>query len=171
MALKAKRSDPLNKILTRTYEKECNGKNKPCNVAESKSKISAMYKDMYDDVSTIYELKYADFEIDEKTKSIKCIHPMFQHTQRGMIVFYAPWCKHCNQMYDDLVEISINYMNIFPIGVVNIEDIKNKNDHLSAHAKVMKYPTMKIVNRDLYLEDYNNDMSKDNIVYFINMNL
>jgi thiol-disulfide isomerase/thioredoxin len=168
-----KKSNQINKILARKSLKECDANNKVCNKSNS-IKIAtkdSLYKDLYGDNTSIIELKHKDFTYNKKTKSLQCKHPLFQNIQRGLVIFYAPWCKHCNDMYDDLIELSINYMNVFPIAVVNIEDIQNKNDLLTIQAKVSRYPTMKVLNKDLYLEDYNNDLTKDNITYFINMNL
>ncbi len=167
-----KKSNKINKILEAKNIKECSGKdkNKLCQNNINK-KGKNMYEDMYDQNSGIIELKYKDFMINKKTNNIQCIHPLFKDMNRGIIIFYAPWCQHCNNMYDDLIELSINYMNIFPIAVVNVEDLKNKNDELSSKANVTRYPTMKVLNKELYLEDYNNDLTKDNIIYYINMNL
>ncbi len=178
-----KKSNQINKILAASHPKECSGKSTSCknentfntlntlNTLKGTAKKSALYKDMYNDQPNIRELKYADFKIDKKSKSIQCIHPLFQNSRRGMIVFYAPWCKHCNDMYDELVELSINYANLFPVGVVNIEDIQHKNDELVVAAKVSRYPTIKMINRDLYMEDYNQEFSKDNMIYYIHMNI
>ena len=155
----SKKSNQINKLLN----KECLNKNK--------QKSKNIYEDMYGENTGIIELKYKDFTYDKKNKSLKCNHPLFKDLKKGIIIFYAPWCAHCINMYDDIIELSINYMNIFPIAVINIEDLKNKNDLLTSYAYVTKYPTMKILNKNLILENYNNDLSKDNITYYINMNM
>ena len=110
-------------------------------------------------------------DLYKKNNSLVCNHSIFKNVKKGIIIFYAPWCPHCVNMYDDIVELSINYMNIFPIAVVNIEDLNNKNDLLALYANVSKYPTMKVLNKNLILENYNNDLTKDNITYYINMNM
>ncbi len=153
------KSNKINKLLNNTKTKN------------SKNSVKSMYKDMYANNTGIVELKLKDFIYDKKNKSLKCIHPVFSNVKRGIIIFYAPWCKHCINMYDDIIELSINYMNIFPICVVNIEDLENKNDFLALYANVSKYPTMKVLNKNLIVENYNNELTKDNITYFINMNL
>ena len=164
----SKKSTKINKILENIPlpSKVCNQKTN-----KSSSKKSKMYEDMYDENSGVTELKLKDFKYNSKDKTLVCIHPLFTSLKRGIIIFYAPWCPHCNEMYDDIIELSLNYTNIFPIGVVNIEDIKNKNDELTVYANVTKYPTMKVLNKLMFLGDYNNDITKDNIVYYMNMNL
>lgn len=157
----SKKSNQINKLLN----KECLNKN------NMKHKTKNLYEDMYDNNTGIIELKYKDFTYDKKNNSLKCNHHMFKDIKKGIIIFYAPWCPHCVNMYDDIIELSINYMNIFPIAVVNIEDLKNKNDLLTSYAHVSKYPTMKVLNKNLILENYNNDLTKDNITYYINMNM
>ncbi len=156
----SKKSNQINKLI-----------NKKSFITNNSKKKTNMYEDMYGINTGIVELKYKDFTYDKKTKSLKCNHPIFKNTNKGIIIFYAPWCTHCINMYDDIIELSINYMNIFPIAVVNIEDLKNKNDLLTSYAKVTKYPTMKVLNKNLIVENYNNDLTKDNITYYINMNM
>jgi thiol-disulfide isomerase/thioredoxin len=155
----SKKSNQINKLL-----------NKAC-LNKNDHKTTNIYQDMYQENTGIIELKYKDFTYDKKTKSLKCNHKIFKDIKKGIIIFYAPWCKHCIDMYDDIIELSINYMNIFPIAVVNIEDLQNKNDLLTSYAYVTKYPTMKVLNKNLILENYNNDLTKDNITYYINMNM
>ncbi len=155
----SKKSNQINKLL-----------NKKC-INDSKDKTKKMYQDIYGENTGIIELKYKDFIFNKKNKSLICNHPIFKNIKKGIIIFYAPWCNHCINMYDDIIELSINYMNVFPIAVVNIEDIENKNDLLTSNAYVTKYPTMKVLNKNLILENYNNDLTKDNITYYINMNI
>ncbi len=157
----SKKSNKINKLLNT----QCTSTN---NVT---IKTKNMYDDMYGQNTGIIELKYKDFTYNKKNNSLKCNHPVFKNVNKGIIIFYAPWCNHCVNMYDDIIELSINYMNVFPIAVVNIEDLKNKNDLLTSYAQVTKYPTMKVLNKFLIIENYNNDLTKDNITYYINMNM
>lgn len=151
---------------TKKSSEKSNGKSK-----KEDSKYQRMYADLYEQETSVTELKLRDFEYDATNKILRCKNPAFTGLKRGIIIFYAPWCPHCNKIYDDVVELSLNYMNIFPIGVVNIEDDKNKNDILTHYAEVGKYPTMKIIDREMIVRNYNNDITRDNITYYINMNI
>jgi thiol-disulfide isomerase/thioredoxin len=140
-------------------------------VIKNTEQYKRMYGDLYEKETSVMELKLKDFSYDKSHKILRCTHPAFTGLKRGIIIFYAPWCPHCNKIYDDIVELSLNYMNIFPIGVVNIEDSKNKNDLLTNYAEVTKYPTMKILDKEMIVRNYNNEITKDNITYYVNMNL
>ena len=139
--------------------------------AKNTAQYKRMYGDLYENETSVVELKMKDFVYDKAHKILRCIHPSFAPHKRGIIIFYAPWCPHCNKIYDDIVELSLNYLNIFPIGVVNIEDSENKNELLTSYAEVTKYPTMKILDGDMIVRNYNNEINRDNITYYINLNL
>ena len=139
--------------------------------AKNTDQYKRMYGDLYENETSVVELKMKDFTYDKEHKILRCIHPSFTPHKRGIIIFYAPWCPHCNKIYDDIVELSLNYLNIFPMGVVNIEDSDHKNELLTHYAEVTKYPTMKILDAEMIVRNYNNDITRDNITYYINLNL
>ena len=124
-------------------------------------------KNIYGIEKGIIELKYKDFIINKN--KIKINNDFFNN--KGFIIFYAPWCKHCQDISTDLINLSNDNLYIFPIGAVNIEDIKNENHLLSKKAKIKQIPTIKYINSKGYLLDYNYDINIDNLKYFINMNL
>ena len=125
------------------------------------------YDDIYKEYSGVIELKYKDFKIINK--KIYITNKNFIEKNKGLIVFYAPWCKHCNIMGDDYSELAIVYKNIFPLGAVNIEDINNNNDLLSSAAKIKTYPTIKKIGKNGLLQNYDTKFNKDNIVYYISI--
>ena len=124
-------------------------------------------KNIYGIEKGIIELKYKDFIISKN--KIKINNDFFDN--KGLIVFYAPWRKHCQGISTDLINLSNDNLYIFPIGAVNIEDIKNENHLLSKKAKIKQIPTIKYINSKGYLLDYKYDINIDNLKYFINMNL
>ena len=130
-----------------------------------------MYDDLYGEHIGVKELKMRDFQYNEATKLLTIQEPIYQQLKKGIIVFYAPWCPHCINMYDDVVEISITYSNIFPVMVVNIEDVKHHNDDLARYAKIKKYPSLRVVNQEGDVEETNVETTKEAIHYYINMNL
>ena len=129
---------------------------------------STYYNNIYGKNNGVIELKFKDFKIKNKKLYI---NNKYFNENKGLIVFYAPWCNHCIKMSDSLISISIDNLNIFPIGAVNIEDTKNKNFKLTKLAKVTQIPTIKYIDKDGSLKDYNFDYNIDNLRYFINLNL
>jgi hypothetical protein len=74
-------------------------------------------------------------------------------------------------MGDDYSELALTYKNIYPIGAVNTEDIKNNNDLLSSIANIIQYPTIKKISKDGLLENFDTEFNKNNILYYINISI
>jgi thiol-disulfide isomerase/thioredoxin len=125
------------------------------------------YDDIYNSYSGVIELKYKDFKINKGKLYIN--NKIFKY--KGLIVFYSPLCTHCNTMSDEYSDIASVYLNKYPIGAVNCEDIDNKNDKLAKVAKINKYPIIKYINNKGLLKDYDTKFIKNNILYFININI
>lgn len=125
------------------------------------------YDDIYNSYSGVIELKYNDFKIINKKLYIN--NNNFK--KKGLIVFYSPLCNSCNKMSDEYSEIASLYLNKYPIGAINCEDINNKNDKLAKIAKINKYPNFKYINNKGLLKDYDTKFIKNNILYFININI
>jgi len=109
------------------------------------------YKDLYELDSGITELKYNDFIKKNNSYNLK------KNVNNGLLIFYAPWCSHCKVLSTELKKIANDYINKFYIGVINIEDIVNKNDILSNSFNVKQYPT--------YFEIKNGKIKKINTVF------
>ena len=143
-------------------------KNKNKNIKNVKNDIISSYENIYGENKGIIELKYKDF-IVKKNKLY--INNNFFDENKGLIIFYAPWCSHCRKMSDYLIDLALNNLNIFPIGAVNIEDTKNKNYKLTQIAQIKQIPTIMYISNDGSLKYYKYDISIENLKYFINMNL
>ena len=128
------------------------------------------FKNIYGEETGIIELKYKDFQINKS--SIKIKNNFFDHNNyKGFIIFYAPWCKHCVELSSEFINLAQDNLYIFPIGAINIEDVKNKNDKLAQKFKIEQIPTVKYIDSKGIIKDYPYDISIENLRYFINMNL
>ncbi len=117
-------------------------------------------KDIYKDSSGVIELKNKDFSINSK----KVTNKNFKN-KNGLIVFYAPWCNHCQKMAEMWSDLSVQFKNIFILGAVNCEDVNNYP--IRNKLKIRMYPTVKYVTKNGTLYNYEGKMDKDDIIYFI----
>lgn len=127
-----------------------------------------LYKDIYSKEKGILELKLSDFDYINKKLYIKNDYFL---EKKGLIIFYAPWCKHCVKISELLINLALANINLFYFGAVNCENIEDGNDYLCSYANITKYPTIKYIKEDGTLEDYKYEYVSDNLVYFINTNI
>lgn len=125
-------------------------------------------KDIYSQDKGISELVLSDFLYTDNKLYIN--NPNFKD-KKGLIIFYAPWCKHCKKISSFMINLALDNINLFNIGAVNIENIEDKNDLLAVYAKVIQYPTIKYIKDDGSLENYPFDYTEDNLIYFVNTNI
>lgn len=125
------------------------------------------YNNIYGKYDKVIELKYKDFKFNNKDLIIK--NKIF-FKNNSLIIFYAPWCKYCKKLYDDISELSITNHNKFNIGSVNINDIKNNNHLLSNFLNITSIPCAYII-KNKKLIKYNKVINYENIFYYINMNI
>jgi thiol-disulfide isomerase/thioredoxin len=129
---------------------------------------NSLYKDIYGIDKGILELNLADFIYVKKKLYI---NNSYFSKKKGLIIFYAPWCKHCKQISDTLINLAMSNINLFYFGSVNAENIEMGNDKLCIQANIKKFPTIKYINDDGSLEDYAFPYNFDNLIYFINTNI
>ena len=127
---------------------------------------SNKYKDIYYIDSGVEELKYSDFKINKK----KIILKKKNNNLNGLVIVYAPWCKHCKEIVDTWSELAIENMYRFYIASINSEDLKNKNDHITSKLKVIEYPTLFSIKKSGLLTKYVGSISRDDIQYHISIN-
>ena len=126
-----------------------------------------IFKNIYGEKKGIIELKLQDFEYKNKKLYIK---NNYFNDKKGFIIFYAPWCKHCIKMSDLLIDLALSNINIFNFGAINSENIKDGNDKLCIYENINKFPTIKYINKDGTLINYQYEYTIDNLLYFININ-
>jgi len=129
---------------------------------------NSFYKDIYGEEKGIVELKLEDFNYKDKKLYIK---NSYFNDKKGFIIFYAPWCKHCNKISNLLIDLALLNINIFNFGAINAENIKDGNDKVCIYANITKFPTIKYIDTDGTLLDYQYEYTLDNLLYFINTNL
>jgi thiol-disulfide isomerase/thioredoxin len=130
-------------------------------------KNNNFFKNIYGEKKGIIELKLEDFEYKNKKLYIK---NDYFNDKKGFIIFYAPWCKNCIKMSDLLIDLALSNINIFNFGAINSENIKDGNDKLCIYENINKFPTIKYINKDGTLIDYQYEYTIDNLLYFININ-
>ena len=131
------------------------------------NKKKSYYNNIYNKGDFVKELKYKDFNIKKNNVFVKDKKFI---DNKSLIIFYAPWCFHCNKIYDDVRELSISNLNKFKIAAVNINDNKNKNYLLSEILNIKTIPTAYII-KNKKLIKFNNDVNFENLFFYINMNI
>ena len=137
------------------------------NINKKNNNKNSLYKDIFSIEKGIIELKLKDFIYINKKLFIKNNYFI---DKKGLIMFYAPWCKHCHKLSELLIDLALSNTNLFYFGSVNCEDIENKNDYLCSYANIKKFPTLKIILEDGSIEDYKSEYNADNLIYYININ-
>ncbi len=68
----------------------------------------------------------------------------FSSTKPTMVLFYAPWCGHCNKMKPDYDKLKKKYMEIPDKNVVMINCDEHKE--FASKAGVQGFPTIRLYN-------------------------
>lgn len=119
---------------------------------------------LYDDNSGVIELYNKDFI--KKGNKFKILNKNFKN-QKGLIIIYAPWCKHCISMAPMMSEIAKIFQNRFKIGSINAENTYMKNDDLRIDMKIKQYPTLKYVSKSGILTNYTGEYDVNDLIHFI----
>jgi len=98
------------------------------------------------------------------------INNIIFENNKGLIIFYAPWCKSCKKNSELMTELALANINLFNFGSVNYENLEDKNDILCNYADIKKFPTIKYIGKNGELIDYQYEYTIDNLIYFVNTN-
>ena len=127
-------------------------------------------KNIYGINKGVIELTLKDFIYNKKNKKLYINNNYFSEN-KGMIIYYAPWCSHCVKLSELIVELALTNLNIFYFGAINIENVEDGNDHLAIYGDIHKLPTIKIIQPDKSLENYKFDYNVDNFIFYINTHI
>ena len=127
-----------------------------------------LFKNIYGLDKGIIELTLKDFIY--KNKNLYINNEYFSE-KKGLIIFYAPWCKHCIKISDMLINLALSNINLFNFGAVNTENTEEGNDYLSIYANINRLPTIKYINSNNNLTDYPFEYNIDNLIFYVNTNI
>jgi thioredoxin-like negative regulator of GroEL len=113
----------------------------------------------------VRELKNKEFI--RKEKGIYIDSSVKSSNIRGLVLFYTPWGRSCNDFKYKWSEIALLFKNRFFIGAVNVENQKSKNDILRHDLEITTYPTIKYVSKNGKLQKYGGTKNINEIVHFI----
>lgn len=124
--------------------------------------------DLYEErLDGVKELKLHDFSVNSIGEVI-VTHRDFIG-KNGLIMFYSPACPHCNSKETKELwsKLAMVLGNSFPIGAVNCKDNRNHNYVVAKYAKIIGYPTIKLVHKDGTLELYEGRRTQGALLNFI----
>ena len=81
-----------------------------------------------------------------------------------LILFYAPWCGHCQEFHPIFEKLAKSTKGLFKLGAVNCEN----NRELAERYKVTGFPTILFFGDDKdNVEEYEGDREADKIIDFL----
>ena len=101
-------------------------------------------------------LQLTDKNLDDELKKHKCI----------LILFYAPWCGHCNSLHPHYNKAAQKLSNLIPsICLASVDATENEN--LSNKFKIDGYPTIWFRCNEEKWEEYFGGRQEDDIIKWV----
>ncbi len=149
---------------------EAHDENNQCKLKEkdknNKFEIK-IYKNLFHSDNGVHELIYKDFDIKENKIFL---NNSFFRKNKGFVLFYAPWCSHCKTFKKEYEELAMDYIQMFPFGSVNVENVKEGNDKLKVIAKIESVPQLMTITKEGFIKKYDSTYDYDDLLYYINVN-
>ena len=96
-----------------------------------------------------------DFEIlkvpSEGKVKLNFIKPEFRG-KNGLVIFYNPKCRHCQDMQGDVAKVANMTKGLFPVGTINVENTMYGNNLLADYFEVTAYPTIKFYDMGEFID-------------------
>jgi thioredoxin-like negative regulator of GroEL len=86
---------------------------------------------------------------------------------RGLILFYTPWCRSCEEFKYKWSEVALLFKNRFFIGAFNVDNQEDSNDILRNELGITTYPTIKFLTKTGKIKMYGGTRNINEIVHFI----
>jgi thioredoxin-like negative regulator of GroEL len=127
--------------------------------------INIIMENLYDNKKGIVELTSKDLAFN-KNNQIVSLHAQFLN-KAYMLLFYAPWCAHCNHMVNEITKLGEHLHNEnFVIGAINCE----KQSDVSQKFNIQGFPTIYLSVGDI-IEQYNGERNVDGFLNYLCTNL
>lgn len=122
---------------------------------------------LYNPSDNVIELTNKDFAVDHLGR-MKVIHRAFSGKD-GIIMFYAPWCPHCNskETKDLWKSLALAMGSSFPVAAVNCTNKAGRNDKVAEKAGVRGFPTIKLVTRNGTMVTYEGPRNRSALSQYI----
>lgn len=122
-------------------------------------------ENLYNNKKGIIELNSDDLSFN-KNNEIVSLHKDFLH-KAYMLLFYAPWCGHCQHMVDEVTKLGNELHNEnFVIGAINCD----KQENVSNKFNIQGFPTIFLSVGDK-TEQYNGERNVDSFLDYLCTNL
>lgn len=123
-------------------------------------------QNLYNKDGSVVELTANSFDLSQK----KVVSPHF-NGRMGLITIYAPWCGHCRKMVDTWKDLGSMFRYRFVMAALNVENDIGGNREVAHKFKVKQYPTVKFVDKNGKVKNFNGLLTRDDLLYFIGSKL